>query len=155
MYDEYLAWLGNVVTFVLDDDRLVLNLKADAGNLVFTQNEVSIADVTWQWSGLVETAPASQSIVPDPENYTLLLRPDGTLHIKADCNMVGGSYTLEGTALTIELGPSTMAFCGEQSLDQQYLELLGNVDSYAVENAQLVLNLKADAGRMTLSRRNE
>jgi heat shock protein HslJ len=107
-----------------------------------------IIDITWQWAGLVETEPAAQSVVPDPENYTLILRPDGTLNIKADCNMVGGSYTLDGNSLTIELGPSTMAFCGEQSLDQQYLELLGRVASYTIENGRLVLNLENGAGKM-------
>lgn len=108
-----------------------------------------ITGVLWQWAGLVETAPASQSVVPDPENYTLVLRPDGNLAITADCNMVGGSYTLEGDALTIELGPSTMVFCGEQSLDQQYLKLLGNIEGYGVEGNRLVLGLKAGGGRMT------
>ena len=108
-----------------------------------------LTDILWQWAELVETAPASQSVVPDPEHYTLVLRPDGNLAIKADCNVVGGSYALEGDALTIELGPTTMAFCGEQSLDQQYLELLGNIDGYAVEGDRLVLDLKAGGGRMT------
>jgi heat shock protein HslJ len=107
-----------------------------------------ITDITWQWASLSETQPASQSITPDSENYTLTLSPDGTLNIKADCNSVMGSYELEGTSITIELGPSTMAFCGEQSLDLIYLELLDNVESYTLENGQLVLELKEGAGRM-------
>jgi heat shock protein HslJ len=112
----------------------------------------AITSVEWHWSGLIETMPAAQSVVPDPENYTLLLQPDGVLHIKADCNMVGGSHTLEGDGLTIALGPSTMAYCGEQSLDQQYLELLSKVDGYGIEDGQLVLRLQADAGRMIFSK---
>jgi heat shock protein HslJ len=107
-----------------------------------------VTGIEWQWSGLIETMPAAQSVVPDPENYTLLLQPDGALHIRADCNMVGGSHTLEGDSLTITLGPSTMAYCGEHSLDQQYLKLLSNVDGYGIEDGQLVLTLQADAGRM-------
>jgi heat shock protein HslJ len=157
LYDEYLAQLGDVVTFVLDEGRLVLNLKADAGNMIFAPAEdaasgADIAGVEWQWRELVETEPASQSLVPQPENYTLVLQPDGTLAIQADCNKVSGSYTLEGNALTIALGPATMAFCGEESLDQQYLELLGTVDSYAIEEGRLVLTLKDNAGRMTFDR---
>jgi heat shock protein HslJ len=62
---------------------------------------------------------------------------------------VGGSAVLEGDRLTITLGPSTMAFCGEESLDQRYLELLGKVGGYALENGRLVLHLSADAGMMT------
>ena len=110
-----------------------------------------ITDITWQWTEWVETEPASQSLVPDSENYSLLLSSDGSLSIKADCNMVKGSYTLDGGSLTIELGPSTMAFCGEQSLDLLYLELLSNVESYTIEEGQLVLELKDGAGRMTFN----
>ena len=111
-----------------------------------------ITDITWQWASLVETAPAAQSVVPDPENYTLTLGSDGVLSIKADCNGVGGSYTLEGESLTIELGPSTTAFCGEQSLDVQYLELLGSVASHTVEDGRLMLVLKDGAGQMTFDK---
>ncbi len=108
-----------------------------------------ITDVTWQWTELVETEPASQSLVPTPENYTLTLGSDGELTITADCNFVGGSYTLDGDALSILLGPSTMAFCGEQSLDAQYLDLLSRVESYAVEGGELILSLRDGAGTMT------
>ena len=107
-----------------------------------------ITDITWQWASLSESEPAALSVTPDPENYTLTLLPDGTLSIKADCNMVSGSYTLDGSSISIVLGPSTMAFCGEQSLDLQYLELFNNVESYALENGQLVFGLKEGAGEM-------
>ena len=110
-----------------------------------------ITDITWQWAEMVETEPASQSLVPNPENYTLLLLSDGNLNIKADCNMVGGSYTLDGSALTVLLGPSTLAYCGDESLDQFYLGFLGNVGSYVVEDGQLVLELKDGAGQMTFN----
>ena len=115
------------------------------------QTDQPITDIDWQWSEMVETEPASQSLVPNPENYTLRLLADGTLGITADCNMVGGSYALDGSALTIELGPSTMAFCGEDSLDQLFLGFLSNVESYAIEDGQLVLELKDGAGRMTFN----
>jgi heat shock protein HslJ len=110
-----------------------------------------ITEITWQWASLSETQPASQSVTPDPENYTLTLSPDGTLNIKADCNIVMGSFELDGSSITIQLGPSTMAFCGEQSLDLNYLKLLENVESYALENGGLVLELKEGAGRMVFS----
>jgi heat shock protein HslJ len=62
-----------------------------------------------------------------------------------------GSFELDGSSITIQLGPSTMAFCGEQSLDLNYLKLLENVESYALENGGLVLELKEGAGRMVFS----
>jgi len=108
----------------------------------------NVIDHPWQWASLTETEPASQSVVPDPENYTLTLQADGILSIKADCNMVSGSYVLDSNALTIELGPSTMAFCGEQSLDLLFLEMLDRVESYTLENDRLVLILENDTGKM-------
>jgi heat shock protein HslJ/uncharacterized protein YraI len=99
----------------------------------------SILDVTWQWTGVVETEPASQSVVPDPENYTITFREDGSAEIKADCNQVGGTYTQQGSALIITLGPSTMAACGEDSLDQQYLAFLDQVNTFGMLAGDLQL----------------
>jgi heat shock protein HslJ len=110
-----------------------------------------ITDITWQWTSLRETESASLSVTPDPENYTLTLLPDGALSIKADCNMVSGSYAIDGSEISIELGPSTMAFCGEDSLDLQCLKLLGEVESYRLEDNQLVLELTGNAGEMVFT----
>jgi heat shock protein HslJ len=99
----------------------------------------SILDISWQWLELVETEPASQSIVPDPENYTLIFREDGIAEIKADCNQVGATYTQQGNALIITLGPSTMAACGEDSLDQQFLATLDQVNSFGMLAGDLKL----------------
>jgi heat shock protein HslJ len=107
-----------------------------------------ITDVVWWWSELIETDPAVGSVVPNPEHYTLLFHSDGTLEIQADCNLASGAYRLDGGSLSIELGPSTMAFCGEQALDQQYLALLSDVGSAALEAGRLVLDLNGDAGQM-------
>ena len=86
----------------------------------------SITDKEWQWE-LVKDQPAGETTtVSDPENYTLVFRGDGTFSGKADCNEISGTYTQEG-GFFLTLGPSTMAFCGEDSLDQLYLDLLNGV----------------------------
>ena len=86
----------------------------------------SITDKEWQWE-LVKDQPAGDTTtVSDPENYTLVFRDDGTFSGKADCNEISGTYTQEG-GFFLTLGPSTMAFCGEDSLDQLYLDLLNGV----------------------------
>jgi heat shock protein HslJ/uncharacterized protein YraI len=85
--------------------------------------------------------------VSAPGNYTLLLNPDGSMNIQADCNMVLGSYSVDSSSLSLMPGPSTMAFCGEDSLDQVYLQRLGEVVSYVIDEEGLLhLNLMADAG---------
>ena len=108
----------------------------------------AITGIVWQWTAMQETVPASQSVVPDPENYTILFNTDGSVTIKADCNQVAGTYTLSGSSLTIQLGASTMAFCGEASQDTIYLSSLSRVSSYAVEGGALQLKFANDAGKM-------
>jgi heat shock protein HslJ len=86
----------------------------------------SITDKEWQWEFVKDQPSGETTTVADPENYTLVFRDDGTFSGKADCNQISGTYTQEG-GFFLTLGPSTMAFCGEDSLDQLYLDLLNNV----------------------------
>lgn len=106
----------------------------------------------WQWTCLKENEPASQTVVPKPENYTVTFNQGGGLQIKADCNMVQGGYTLEGDRISILLGPSTLAACGEQSLDRQFLGLLERVNSYTIKDDQLILYLLDEKGIITFKR---
>ena len=110
-----------------------------------------IQNINWQWASLTETSPASQSVIPDPENYTIVFLADNTVSIQADCNVVLGSYQVNASELTIMLGPSTLAACGESSLDQQFLKWLGQVGSFGMDGDQLVLGLKDEAGHMSFN----
>ena len=47
-----------------------------------------VVDTQWQWAELVESQPASQPVVPNPELYVVVFRPDGQLHAKADCKVI-------------------------------------------------------------------
>jgi len=68
----------------------------------------------------------------DPANFTLQFKPDGTVAIQADSNQVGGTYTIEGSLITIELGPSTMAACPEGSLADQFVAQLNAAAIYFI-----------------------
>lgn len=107
-----------------------------------------ITNITWQWVELIVNQPASQSVVPDPENYTLTFFEDGTLGIKADCNSGSGSYTVSGNQ--IEFGPMalTLAMCPPESLVDQFMRLLGQVDSFGMLDGKLVFTLMDGAGEM-------
>ena len=96
----------------------------------------------------METQPASQSLVPDSENYTIVFNADDTVVITADCNMVLGNYTVSRSDLTIATGISTLAFCGEDSADGFYLGLIARVASYELKDARLELGLVDKAGTM-------
>jgi len=86
----------------------------------------TITDIVWQWKSVTTKPTGETTTVSDPQNYTITFREDGTLSGKADCNSFTGTYSQE-SGFSIKLGASTMAYCGEASLDQQYLELLSAV----------------------------
>jgi heat shock protein HslJ len=86
----------------------------------------TITGIVWQWTSVTEKSTSKTTTVPKPENYTIIFNTDGTITGKADCNSFTGIWSQEN-GFTIKLGASTMAFCGDASLDQQYLHLLSNV----------------------------
>jgi heat shock protein HslJ len=108
--------------------------------------EANLVGTNWLWTSL--TNPAGLTTVNDPSRYTILFNADGTANIKADCNNVGASYTLEDSNISISLGPSTLAACPEDSLDQQFLADLENARIYFFEGDDLFMDLFADAGTM-------
>ena len=73
---------------------------------------------------------------------------DGTVAVKADCNQVSGTYTLNGSGLVITLGPSTVAACPPDSQADVYLRQLTAVVEYAYDNNALILNMAFDTGGM-------
>ena len=81
----------------------------------------SIQGIVWQWVSVTEKPTNTTTTISNPENYTLIFNADNTFTGTADCNAISGTYSQEN-GFSITLGPSTMAFCGEASLDQQYLD---------------------------------
>jgi heat shock protein HslJ len=137
----------NLLTVVV-----AIGLLVGAGAMApaaWAQTAEELTGIQWQWAQLTETEPAAQSVVPDPENYVLVLNADGSANLKADCNMVIWTYTLEGSSLAFNtMGPSTLAFCGEDSLDTKYLEMLGKGGTVSLEEGRMVLQLNENAGSM-------
>ena len=108
-----------------------------------------VVGTTWQWEAFQDTAGINDITVTDPEKYTLTLNQDGTANIQADCNQVTWAYELDGSQLSFDTtGPSTLAMCAEDSLDQQFLERLGQTATFVIEDGILYLNLWADAGNL-------
>jgi heat shock protein HslJ len=85
----------------------------------------SITGVEWQWQSLTNQSTNETTDVPNPSDYTITFNEDGTFEGKADCNNIAGSWS-DDSGFSITVGPSTMAFCGEASLDTQYVNLLNN-----------------------------
>ena len=86
----------------------------------------SITGVVWKWQSVINQDTNETTAVPNPKNYTIEFNEDGTFNGTADCNSISGTYSTEN-GFAITLGPSTLAFCGEASLDMVYLDLLSNI----------------------------
>jgi heat shock protein HslJ len=85
----------------------------------------------------------------NPVNYTVEFMADGSVAIQADCNRVGGSYTIDGKSIAIVLGPSTLAACPEDSLGERFASQLAGAASYFFRGGDLYLDLKYDSGTMS------
>lgn len=108
----------------------------------------SLTGPVWQWTASTEMVPASQSVTPDPENYTVKFDGNGQYSIKADCNQVNGTYTTSGSSLTLMPGASTLVACGDNSQADYYLQRIFLTTTYAITNGELVLT-QSDEGTMT------
>ena len=61
----------------------------------------ALTDALWAWNELIE--PDGQSLILNPDSYTLRFFPDGSLNIVADCNVGQGTYTINEDALTLDV----------------------------------------------------
>ena len=132
--------------------RLLVLTLAFAALLVGCANQPGsgLTNTTWKWSASTTTQPASQSVVPNPDSYTILFKPNNTFEGKADCNQISGQWSTDtGNGLDITLGPSTMAACGADSLAPMFVADLDKVTAYVLDTSGgLVLTLGTE-GTMT------
>jgi len=111
-----------------------------------------IVDVVWEWEVLKNRDPENSRAyiiteIPNPENYTLIMRQDGTFSGMADCNQISGTYTTEG-GYFFTFGTSTMAACGDDSMNQKYIDLLNNVVTGGPNGAVFALEAAGGSDRM-------
>ena len=100
-----------------------------------TPSGTGLTNTTWKWSASTTTTPPSQSVVPKPDDYTILFKPNQTFEAKADCNQVSGSWSTDtGNGIDIKLGPSTLAACGADSLAPQFTAGLDKASAYVLDS---------------------
>ncbi|MFN2275075.1 MAG: META domain-containing protein, partial [Anaerolineales bacterium] len=136
----------NVSLIVIAVGLAALSLGACASS------SAELQGTEWQWVSLIETMPASQSMNPDSQDYTITFTDAENVAIKADCNMVLGTFSVSGSKMSITTSASTLAYCGEDSQDVYFLDLISKVSSFEVADGNLQLGLSNDAGTMGFSR---
>ena len=114
--------------------------------------EMSSMDITgtvWHWvqtrySDDRKTAPV------DPENYSIQFYEDGLLKVNADCNKKGGTYSLSGNKVSLQIAHSTAAECPEGSLEEPFEKDLTAGSIFFIKNGDLYIELQSDAGTIKL-----
>jgi heat shock protein HslJ len=106
--------------------------------------------VQWKW---IETYYKNGTYVQsyDPNAYTIQLLEGGGLRVRADCNMAGGSYAVDGEYIYLQIVHSTMAACPPESLSDLFLSDLNAAVRYYFKNHKLYIILKNDKGVMVFS----
>jgi heat shock protein HslJ len=120
----------------------------------FSQEKMQgLSGPAWQW---METLfNDDRKVVPEnPANYTLQFKEDGKLSVKADCNQKGGVYSVSPGEKTIsmEITHSTMAFCPEGSLEDEFVKGFSAAVIYFFKDGDLYIDLKFDSGTMRFSK---
>ncbi len=86
-----------------------------------------------------------------PGDYTVEFMSDGQLSIRADCNQALGNFTEDGSSLSIDLGPTTLAACPPESIATDYLQALQSSGGYFFQDGDLFIDLQVDTGTMRFS----
>ena len=141
----YLQALDSATSYHILGDELVM--QNDAGQEVLKFRASDLVGYVWMWVEFLENNDTVTH--PNmPANYTVEFMPDGQVAIQADCNQAGGTYTLNGSQIDIEIGPMTLAACPEDSLSDEYLRLLNDAVIYFRQADFLFLDIMMDAGTM-------
>jgi heat shock protein HslJ len=82
-----------------------------------------ITNVLWKLSSF-QRSDFPKIEIQNPEQFTVRFGEDGRVAIRADCNTCTGSYELSGQQLRLGVLACTRAYCGNDSLDTEYLRAL-------------------------------
>lgn len=139
----YLAILGTVKSYEINDGQLILKNGNGNAVLIFNQEEpVSLNGTTWE---VVSYNNGNQAVVSilDDTRLTAVFGEDGILSGSAGCNTYSAGFEVEGESIVIGPAASTEIFCGEPQgiMDQEslYLTAIQNAANYHINGNQLEL----------------
>jgi heat shock protein HslJ len=129
--------------FTVQADHLVAEHDARPG-----VQDPGIIGPVWQWVRTQYNDDTTLTRPADTAGYTLQLKSDGTVKVRGDCNAGGGSFTMNGSKLSVTITHTTMAACPEGSLEGSFLRDLNRANGFLLKNGSLFLDLKLDVGTM-------
>jgi heat shock protein HslJ len=130
--------------FLIQTDHLVARDEEEKTGV----QEQGIVGPIWKWVGTRYHDDTALTPPADASGYTIQLKRDGTIHVRGDCNVSGGSFTLINGKLAIMITNTTLAACPEGSLEDPFIRDLNSTTGFLLKNGKLHLNLKLDSGTM-------
>ena len=151
----FLRDLMQVVTYVFDGPQLVLNLKLDTGNMIFSpQTLTGLSGPTWRVTGYNNGRGGVVSTLSGTV-LSMVFDTDGRVSGNTGCNMFNGPYTLSGSS--ISFGPliTTRRACLSEDANQQEQQFLAALDAttmYQLVGATLTFRDGAGATQIQAQR---
>jgi len=95
------------------------------------------------------------AVMPDQlSQYWVQFIDEGTVFVRADCNSGSGRYKVDGNSLTISDIIMTLAFCGDDSIDQDLLGALMSATAWSISadaSDELALTIGDDGAIATFA----
>jgi uncharacterized lipoprotein NlpE involved in copper resistance/heat shock protein HslJ len=151
-YDQAVVW-----SLVLTDGRLVkpsvdgslpVNFY-EFGALAMPISPDPLAGTAWQLQSIL----MMDDTVLTPEDsgsYRLEFLADGEMAGQVDCNLVGGSYTVDGPALSFGQMRMTLAACPDSIVTDRFLQGLNDANSYVLADGLLNIAFGPDSGILVM-----
>jgi heat shock protein HslJ len=118
----------------------ILVLAGLAGSIFVACDQATLPSELFAAQGRWELQSLGGTQISNPQNFTISFGANGELGTVADCNVCGGGYEVKGNDISLEIRFCTEAYCGEASLDREYLEALANTTRYARQGDILTLD---------------
>lgn len=152
---SYLDTLGNVNSFRIEKDLLILVGAGDSQLMIYQAQSQELAGTTWQVLSYNNGKQAVVSIL-NGTSLSLNFGIDGSISGNSGCNTYFGTYKVDGESISIGPLASTKKYCGapEGIMDQeaQFLVSLENAAKYLVDGNTLELRTKDGALSVKLTR---
>ncbi len=110
----------------------------------------------WRW----ESAKLAMRTIETGDvsgKYTWQFFDDGSMKIRIDCQNGEGTYTADGSVLTMNMVKLTNTACGDEALNEAFIQLINEVGSFSYHfksDNELVLEFAGGSGQAVFLRTN-
>jgi heat shock protein HslJ len=146
------AALANVASFEISGDQLVMKDATGATVLTFTTYvPISLTGREWTMVMVNNGKQAVASALPGV-TVTATFAEDGMVSGSSGCNSYGGTYTIDGNAISFGPLAGTEKLCTAEGVMEQeraYLDALSRTTRYEIDGTRLDLYSESGARQVT------